>query len=164
MKWQKRGDQKVFATFCPPLFCFEKATGRSCKIKHKMLCWEKLNLTEGKYTVAANVTLYAKWTPATNTEYKIEHYQQNTAKTGYTLKETENKTGTTGQAVTGTAKTYTGFTYDSKVEGTIARQIKLVAAPEQNKIKSKGLNILNIKVPFLALAGIKYPFIKYHTP
>ena len=40
-------------------------------------------------------------------------------------------------------------------EGRIANKIIETATPVQNKIKSKGLKILNIKVPFFALAGIK---------
>ena len=37
-------------------------------------------------------------------------------------------------------------------------------APALNSIRSKGLNIFSINVPFLALAGTKYPFTMYHTP
>lgn len=51
------------------------------------------------------------------------------------------------------------ITADKLVEGIIATAIKEMPTPTQNNNKSKGLKILNIKVPFLALAGIKYPFI-----
>ena len=74
-------------------------------------------------------TLYAKWTPNTNTAYKVEHYQQDVSGSGYTLFETENKTGTTGTQVTATAKTYTNYTYNSAistVSGTIAANGSLV--------------------------------------
>ena len=54
--------------------------------------------------------LYAKWTPNTNTAYKVEHYQQDVSGTGYTLKDTDNLTGTTDAPVTATAKSYAGFT------------------------------------------------------
>lgn len=45
------------------------------------------------------------------------------------------------------------------LDGTIANAIKVIPIPVQNNIRSNGLNILKIKVPFLALAGTKYPFI-----
>ena len=41
------------------------------------------------------------------------------------------------------------------LDGTIAKDIKETPTPVQKSIKSKGLKILNIKVPFLALAGTK---------
>ncbi len=70
-------------------------------------------------TMSKNKTLYAKWTPATDTAYKVEHYQQNISDDGYTLADTENLTGTTLQTVTATAKSYTGFTYDDSVSATV---------------------------------------------
>jgi uncharacterized repeat protein (TIGR02543 family) len=73
--------------------------------------------------------LYAKWTPNTNTAYKVEHYQQDVSGSGYTLVETENKTGTTATQVTATAKSYADFNYNSTlstVTGTIAANGSLV--------------------------------------
>ncbi len=73
--------------------------------------------------------LYAKWTPNTNTAYKVEHYQQDVSGSGYTLFETENKTGTTATQVTATAKTYADFNYNnslSPASGTIAANGSLV--------------------------------------
>jgi len=73
--------------------------------------------------------LYAKWTPNTNTAYKVEHYQQDVSGAGYTLFETENKTGTTATQVTATAKTYANYTYNSgisTVSGTITANGSLV--------------------------------------
>ena len=52
--------------------------------------------------------------------------------------------------------------HDSKI--TITSNNNDTTAPTENIIRSKGLNILNISVPFLALAGTKYPFTMYHTP
>ena len=54
---------------------------------------------------AENVTLTAQWTAATDTAYKVEHYQQNANDGNYTLADTDNLTGTTGDSATGTAKT-----------------------------------------------------------
>ena len=68
-----------------------------------------------------NVKLYAKWTPKTNTMYRVEHYQQDiTNCKKYTLKDTENLTGTTGANVSPAVKTYAGFVSPSKKDVTIA--------------------------------------------
>ena len=61
-------------------------------------------------TVTENTTLYAKWTPNSSTAYKVEHYQQNITSDGYTLADTDNKTGTTGAQTAATARSYQGFT------------------------------------------------------
>ena len=61
-------------------------------------------------TTTGEKTYYAKWTAKSGVAYRVEHYQQNTSLNGYNLIDTENKTGTTGQTVTATAKSYTGFT------------------------------------------------------
>ncbi|MBQ0088739.1 MAG: InlB B-repeat-containing protein, partial [Prevotellaceae bacterium] len=74
--------------------------------------------------ITGDITLYAKWTPATNTAYVVEHYQQDVTGDGYTKvdADTENLTGTTGETATFTSKTYTGFTYDhaEPADATIA--------------------------------------------
>ncbi len=51
----------------------------------------------------------AVWTPATNTKYYVKHYQQNINDDGYTLADTETKTGTTDATVTPDRKSYDGF-------------------------------------------------------
>ncbi|ADY14262.1 InlB B-repeat-containing protein [Sphaerochaeta globosa] len=83
------------------------------------------------YVVNAAVTLYAKWTPNTNTAFKVEHYLQDLSGSTYTLSDTENMTGITGEPVTAEAKSYTGFTENtsntSKVDsGTVAGDGTLV--------------------------------------
>ena len=72
---------------------------------------------------AANTTLYAHWTAATNTAYKVEHYQQNTtgdSSTDYTLFATETLYGATGAQTAAAANTYTGFNAPSVTQSTIA--------------------------------------------
>ena len=69
--------------------------------------------------ITSNITLYAKWTANGDTAYKVEHYQQKVDGTGYELKETENCKGTTATTATATSKSYTGFTFNSSVEGTV---------------------------------------------
>ena len=53
--------------------------------------------------------------------YKVEHYKQNTAGTGYEqLPETENLTGLSYSNVTASAKTYDGFNYNNSAAGTVS--------------------------------------------
>ncbi len=67
-----------------------------------------------------DVTLTAQWTPNNGTNYKVEHYQQQLDGTTYELKETDTLSGNTGDSVTAQSKTtYTGFTYDETVTGTV---------------------------------------------
>ena len=69
---------------------------------------------------AENVTITGSFTANGETPYKVEHYQQNLEDDGYTLAETENLTGETDTTATANPKTYTGFTFDGTVEGTVA--------------------------------------------
>ena len=84
----------------------------------------------GTFTMPAeDVTITGSFIPATDTPYKVEHYQQNLNDNNYTLYETENLTGTTGTQVTATPKTYDGFTYNywmSSAMGFIAGDGSLV--------------------------------------
>lgn len=59
---------------------------------------------------AEDTVLYARWQPATDTKYRVEHYQQNLENDLYTLVETEYHTGTTGAEVRVHPKSYDGFT------------------------------------------------------
>lgn len=74
------------------------------------------------HTLTASITLYAKWTPRTDTAYIVKHYQQNLADNSYptTPTDTENKTGTTGANITPPVKSYTGFSAPSTQTVTIA--------------------------------------------
>ena len=68
---------------------------------------------------AADVEITGSWTANGNTAYKVEHYLENLDGEGYTLKDTENLTGTTDTTATAAQKTYTGFTYDEDNENNI---------------------------------------------
>jgi len=68
--------------------------------------------------VTEDTTLFAKWNGSSGTGYKVEHYLEDLGGVGYSLQETENLSGTTGQTANATAKDYDGFTYDSGVQGT----------------------------------------------
>lgn len=73
----------------------------------------------GSDTVTENITLYAKWTAASDTAYTVHHWQQNLGaadeenEQNYTCFETENLTGATGASVTPAVKSYEGFTAPS---------------------------------------------------
>lgn len=70
---------------------------------------------------AYNLTLYAKWTANTDTQYTVKHHQQNLDNDNYTLTDTESdKTGTTGELTNATAKNYAGFTAKPFVQQAIA--------------------------------------------
>ena len=69
---------------------------------------------------SGDIILYAAWSPATNTAYKVEHYQENADDDGFTLKETENLTGTTDSATSAAAKNYGSFTAQAFSQDTIA--------------------------------------------
>jgi len=74
----------------------------------------------GQFTMPANaVGIRGSFTANTNTVYKVEHYKQDLGATTYTLADTDNLTGTTDTTVTATPRTYSGFTYDKDVAGTI---------------------------------------------
>lgn len=62
----------------------------------------------------------ATYTANTDTPYKVYHYQQNANDNGYTLKDTDNKNGTTEGQTEAAAKTYTHFTPESFEQKTIA--------------------------------------------
>ena len=70
-------------------------------------------------TVNGWTNLYAAWKANTDTPYKVEHYQEQ-LDGSYTVFETEEDLkGTTDTTATAAAKSYTGFTYDETVEGTV---------------------------------------------
>lgn len=61
-------------------------------------------------TIKANTTVYAKWTAANETNYTVIHWQENVDDDKFSFKESETKTGTTGELTTAAAKSYDGFT------------------------------------------------------
>ncbi len=69
---------------------------------------------------AEDTVLYAKWNPAPDTRYRVEHYQQNLENDLYTLVETEYRTGRTDTLVGGSyyiqPKSYEGFSVEKYPE------------------------------------------------
>ena len=69
---------------------------------------------------ANDVTATGYFVARTDTAYQVQHYKQNLEDDGFTLAETEELTGKTDTIATANPKTYTGFTLDGTVEGTVA--------------------------------------------
>ena len=90
------------------------------------------------------VTLYAIWTPNTDTKYVVEHYWQdindkNELQATYTLKEFKEFTGTSDSEVTPSVNTYPGFTSPKTQTVTIAADGSTVV---EYKYKRNTYNIL----------------------
>ena len=86
------------------------------------------NALEKDATVpVGGLTLYAKWTPSTDTKYTVKHYKQNLGDAEYTLADTEELKGTTGQQTAAKAKDYEGFTAEAVSQKTIAADGTTVA-------------------------------------
>ena len=81
-------------------------------------------------SITARTTLYAKWTAGTETKYTVIHFWENANDDGYSFKESETKTGATGDKTNATAKRYPGFTAQ-----TITQQ----------DIKGDGSTIVSVK-------------------
>ena len=82
--------------------------------------WKKDNAEVTSFTMPAGaVQLTGRFTANTDTDYKVEHYQQNLAGDAFVLFETEEQNATTDTHVSATPKDYTGFTYDGTVDGTV---------------------------------------------
>ena len=67
---------------------------------------------------AEDIVITGSFTPRTDTPYKVEHYLEDLKADTYTLKKTDNLTGTTDTEVTAEEREYEGFTFDSSINGT----------------------------------------------
>ena len=65
-------------------------------------------------------TLYAVWTPNSNTRYTVIHWQENADDDEYSYAEFETKYGTTGAQTSAAPKSYTGFTAQTITQENIA--------------------------------------------
>lgn len=71
-------------------------------------------------SITASTTLYAKWTAGTETKYTVIHFWENANDDGYSFKESETKTGATGDKTNAGAKSYQGFTAKTITQQEIA--------------------------------------------
>ena len=67
---------------------------------------------------AEDVVITGSFTPRTDTPYKVEYYLEDLKADTYTLKKTDNLTGTTDTEATAEEREYEGFTFDSSINGT----------------------------------------------
>jgi len=87
---------------------------------------------------AESLTFVAQWSPAKDIPYRVEHYMQNTAGTGYTLSHIEPKRGDTNQElrILDFAMTLEGMPFEkSTVDGKIT---------ENTQIKGNGTLIVKL--------------------
>ncbi len=87
----------------------------------------------GMKVTAGDMKFAAQWKPGTGITYRVEHYTQNTAGTGYTLSgedPVESRTGETGEVVTAESlsRKLTGLTFDhATVDGKTVTQFPIAA-------------------------------------
>ena len=70
--------------------------------------------------LTADKTLTAQWQANQNTQYTVIHWMENANDDGYSFKESEEKTGTTGAQTAAAAKSYEGFTAQPIAQTAIA--------------------------------------------
>lgn len=69
--------------------------------------------------LTSNITLTAHWRSNTSTKYTVIHWQEKADESGWSLHETETKTGRTGAQTAAAAKSYDGFTAQTITQQTI---------------------------------------------
>ena len=79
--------------------------------------------SENRFTfgspLTSNITLTAHWRSNTSTKYTVIHWQEKADESGWSLHETETKTGGTGAQTAAAAKSYPGFTAQTIMQQTI---------------------------------------------
>lgn len=69
--------------------------------------------------LTSNITLTAHWKRNTSTKYTVIHWQEKADESGWSLHETETKTGGTGAQTAAASKSYPGFTAQTITQQTI---------------------------------------------
>lgn len=69
--------------------------------------------------LTSNITLIAHWKSNTSTKYTVIHWQEKADESGWSLHETETKTGGTDAQTAAAAKSYDGFTAQTITQQTI---------------------------------------------
>lgn len=69
--------------------------------------------------LTSNITLTAHWRSNTSTKYTVIHWQEKADESGWSLHETETKTGGTDAQTAAAAKSYPGFTAQTITQQTI---------------------------------------------
>ena len=122
-------------------------------------------------TITTAITLYAKWTASQQTKYTVIHFWENANDDKYSFKESETKTGATGDKTNATAKSYPGFTaqtitqQDIKGDGSTIVSVKYKRNVYEVKFysnsgifsSSKEYTSLRITAKYGASIGDKWP-------
>ena len=114
--------------------------------------------TNGTYTLDRDLILYALYTEATNTPYKVNHYVHDLGTNTYTLDSTDNLTGTTDSTLTlaSLKKTIPGFTYvDGYLTGGTTKPTS--GAVTTTTILADGSRVINLYY------RRNYLYIQYHV-
>ena len=90
---------------------------------------QALNQAADFAEITKSTTVYAKWTPAKNTQYTVIHWLENADDDKYSSKDIEALKGTTGTETAAKSKAYKGFT---------AKKI------QQKEIAGDGSTIINV--------------------
>lgn len=69
--------------------------------------------------LTSNITLTARWESNTSTKYTVIHWQEKADESGWSLYETETKTGGTDAQTAAASKSYPGFTAQTIMQQTI---------------------------------------------
>lgn len=69
--------------------------------------------------LTSNITLTARWRSNTSTKYTVIHWQEKADESGWSLHETETKTGGTDAQTAAASKSYPGFTAQTITQQTI---------------------------------------------
>lgn len=104
------------------------STATAAKAGYTFLGWSASLLDKtivtgwGREERTGNVTLYAVWSPNTDTPYTARHFLENTELTGYEeqTSDIQHLTGTTDEYTQAEANTYTGFAPDGITQERIA--------------------------------------------
>lgn len=92
--------------------------------------------------VTSDMTLYAVWTPNTNTPYKVAYWFENAENTEYSYVGYEAKTGTTGTPATYTQ--YTGVVNKTYLKADFTHFTYDANKTEQENIAGNGTTIVNV--------------------
>ena len=113
--------------------------------------------------ITADITLYAKWTPNTNTPYVVKHCKEDlNGNYPAELTDTENLTGTTDSKVTPSVKSYEGFTAPSTQTVTIKADGSLVVTYKYTRNSYK--LTWELEGGTIQTAGTAAGQVKYEAP
>ena len=112
-------------TYTSPRFCTGTASAPTAPSKYgyDFDGWytdEEPSVPADFSSITSACTLYAKWTPKTDTKYTVVHWWENADDDDYSYHDSESLTGTTEGTTAAVAKAYDGFTAQPITQQTIA--------------------------------------------